>query len=358
QTSKNISAFLDEYKLLGGERSVVIENMNCKSFSDALLWKEQMRKIIEKYSNNPTDVPSLIIVLGQEAWSAYLSQPKGLVTKIPVICGMVSRNTVILPEDNVYLPDWEPKSVDAFDDLKDCNIVAGYSYDYDVDKNIQLIQDFYPKTKHIAFISDNSYGGVTMQALVKKKMKKHADLDLILLDGRKHTIYTVSDEISHLPENTSILLGTWRVDKNDGYFMRNATYAMEAANPTIPTFTLASIGLGHWALGGYTPCYREIGKDIANQVVNYFKNGKSKVNLKFIANQYSFDIKKLEEKGFKGKILPSGSVFVNEDIPFWKEYKYLIYSIIVAFFLLLAVLLITLLFLMRTSKLKDSLLIS
>ncbi|RHA21075.1 hypothetical protein DW946_14605, partial [Bacteroides caccae] len=27
---------------------------------------------------------------------------------------------------------------------------------------------FYPKTEHIAFISDNTYGGVTMQALVRK----------------------------------------------------------------------------------------------------------------------------------------------------------------------------------------------
>ena len=47
-----------------------------------------------------------------------------------------------------------------------------------------MIQAFYPKTKHIAFISDNTYGGVTMQALVRKEMKKFPDLDLILMDGR------------------------------------------------------------------------------------------------------------------------------------------------------------------------------
>ena len=41
-----------------------------------------------------------------------------------------------------------------------------------------MIRAFYPKTKHIAFISDNTYGGVTMQALVRKEMKKFPDLDL------------------------------------------------------------------------------------------------------------------------------------------------------------------------------------
>ena len=34
QTSNNISEFLDEYKLLGGDSPVFIENMNCKSFSE------------------------------------------------------------------------------------------------------------------------------------------------------------------------------------------------------------------------------------------------------------------------------------------------------------------------------------
>ena len=123
--------------------------------------------------------------------------------------------------------------------------------------NLRLILDFYPETKHIAFITDNSYGGVSLQALVKKEMKeKFPGLDLILLDGRKHTIYSISDAIARLPEKTVILLGTWRVDKNDGYFMRNATYSMMMANPKIPAFTITSIGMGHWAVGGCVPRYR------------------------------------------------------------------------------------------------------
>ena len=81
-----------------------------------------------------------------------------------------------------------------------------------------MLRTFYPKTEHIAFISDNTYGGVTMQALVRKEMEKFPDLDLILMDGRKHTIYTIVEELRHLPENTVIMVGTWRVDMNEGVF--------------------------------------------------------------------------------------------------------------------------------------------
>ena len=52
QTSNNISEFLDEYKLLGGDSPVFIENMNCKSFSESVLWKQHMADILGKYTGD------------------------------------------------------------------------------------------------------------------------------------------------------------------------------------------------------------------------------------------------------------------------------------------------------------------
>ena len=54
QTSNNISEFLDEYKLLGGDSPVFIENMNCKSFSESVLWKQHMADILGKYTGDKT----------------------------------------------------------------------------------------------------------------------------------------------------------------------------------------------------------------------------------------------------------------------------------------------------------------
>ena len=58
-------------------------------------------------------------------------------------------------------------------------------------------------------------------------------------------------------------MGTWRVDMNDGYFMRNATYAMMEAAPDLPAFSITSAGIGYWALGGVVPHYRPLGKGLA-----------------------------------------------------------------------------------------------
>jgi hypothetical protein len=46
---RNISAFLDEYTRLGGKSRVTIENMNCGSFTEAYLWKGQMKTLLDKY---------------------------------------------------------------------------------------------------------------------------------------------------------------------------------------------------------------------------------------------------------------------------------------------------------------------
>ena len=216
----------------------------------------------------------------------------------------------------------------------------------------------FPKTQHIAFISDNSYGGVSMQAWVKNEMKKFPDLDLILLDGRKHTIYTIVDQIAMLPENTAILVGTWRVDKNEGYFMRNATYSMMSANPHVPAFSLASLGLGHWVVGGYIPQYRSIGKDLAHRALNIQKKKQKTSDLEVIPNGYTFDNKQLIAFDIDEKILPSKALILNKELTFFEKYRYQIWGVSIAFGLLLIGFVMTFYYFLRTKRLKDELLVS
>ncbi len=352
--STTISNFISQYESLGGKSVVVTENMNCKSFSEAFEWKETMRTILAKYTDRK--LPTLIILLGQEAWTSYLSQEDRIIKEVPVFCGMVSRNAVILPPSGTRLEDWEPESIDVFRDVRNVDILAGYVYHYDVAQNIKLILDFYPATRNIAFISDNSYGGVSMQALVKKEMARFPTLNLILLDGRKHSLYTISDQIATLPENTAILVGTWRNDKNDQYFMTNSAYTLMGAGKNIPTFTLASTGMGYWALGGYYPDYKNIGQSLGTQAYNLLYRGlRDSVSLKEFSNSYHFDAIKLKEFGFEKKILPPGSKIENKSKTFWEEYRYEIGIVIAAFVALLLGLCISLVMYIRARMLQSHL---
>lgn len=357
QTSVTISDYMDEYSKLGGQRDIIIENMNCKSFSEAPLWSKMMTQILAKYQGEKH--PAQIILLGQEAWAAYLSQRDEMQVKVPVMCSLASSNVVILPEDTVgSLDSWMPESVDLFDDhLNIPELKSGFINQYDIEGNLRMIQAFYPKTKHIAFISDNTYGGVTMQALVRKEMKKFPDLDLILMDGRKHSIYTIVEELRQLPENTVILVGTWRVDMNEGDFMRNATYAMMEVTPTIPTFTPSSVSLGHWAIGGVLPDYRKVGGEMAMESVRMDTHPQDTAkHLSVIGCKAVLDSRKVKEWGLDPAVLPFKVQLVNQPVSFYQQYTYQIWSACALFVILVLGLCISLFYYFRTKRLKDELL--
>lgn len=352
-TTQNISEFMEEYKQLGGTAPVIIENMNCKSLPEAPLWKGKMASLLKKYKNE--NRPQAIIILGQEGWSAYLSQEENIMKEVPVLCGMVSSNAVLLPDIDTNLSEWNPKSIDVKSYIEQGHNVAGFTYSYDVDKNIELIMSLYPSTRHIALVTDNSYGGISLQALVKKKMKAFPYLNLILLDGRKNNIYTIVKQIKELPRETVIMLGTWRVDVNDGYYVGNATYTMMSSNPDLPAFTLTSTGLSHWAIGGYIPLYRSIGKDLAKQVVDILTNHIQQKDLHAvkIPNGYTFDARKLKVFNIDKKSLPPNSILINTDGNLFAKYRFEILLIVAC--ILLVFLFMILFFLIRTNKLKDKL---
>ena len=354
QTSGNIYDFMEEFERLGGKAPIALENMNCKSFSESPQWKSKMAEILDNYEGKRA--PVLLVLIGQEAWAAYLSQADSIRGKFPVLTSLASRNAIILPDDSVNLKTWMPGAVDFFNDFTDSSVKAGFVYEYDVEANINLIKHLYPNTKNIAFVSDNSYGGVSLQAHVVAEMKKHPELNLILLDGRTNTIYTISDKLHELPPNTALLMGTWRVDMYDGYFMRNATYTMMEAAGDVPTFSISSVGIGYWAIGGVTPSYRPLGKDMAYQAVRLLQGADSdRIEVEVIPNKVMMDSKIVKEKRLDLSFIHQPIEMVNENPSFYEQYKYHIWTVATILVVLSAGLFVSLYFYYHTKKLKDEL---
>lgn len=357
RTSGNISDFMEEFQRLGGTNTIALENMNCKSFSESPLWERRMAELLAKYQGNKS--PALIVLIGQEAWAAYLSLPDSIRGNTPVVSALSSRNAILLPDDTVDLTTWMPESVDFFTDFSCSPIKAGFVYEYDVEANINMIKQMYPGTKNIAFVSDNSYGGVAMQAYVVKEMQKFPELNLILLDGRVNTIYTICDRLHELPENTAILMGTWRVDMNDGYFMRNATYAMMEATPTLPTFSLSSVGLGYWAVAGVVPAYRALGKEMARQAYRLLTTPQDgETHMEIIPNETILDGKLVKEKKLNIAGLSQPVKMLNVTPSFYEQYKYHIWFVGAVLLVLFVGLFVSLYFYYHTKKLKDELEVS
>ena len=254
--SSHLNTFIEEYSRLGGKDEIVVETINCENLSGMHEWPGRLLELIAKHAESGH--LGMIVLMGQEAWATYLSLNEEWVKQFPVLPSLISMNAIPIPRDTINVEEWKPVCINPFKG-NTTNFVGGIAYEYDVERNIKLVKDHFPQTQRIAFISDNTYGGVAMQALVKETMKKFPELELILLDGRMDSFISVNEKIRNLPSNTCILIGTWRIDRTENFFIGNSTYMLQKANPTIPAFSVSATGLGHWAIGGYIPDYHNVG---------------------------------------------------------------------------------------------------
>lgn len=331
--SSHLTSFMEEYAVMGGKSELIVETINCKNLSELYEWEGRMRDVLRKHTRMAK--PELIILLGQEAWASYLSIDEGWVRKLPVMGALISENTVSFPNETIDLSEWKPESA-HWTEYKDHHIVGGIAYEYNVSKNIDLILQCFPKTNQVAFISDNTFGGIVMQAWVKKEMKKYPRLDLSLLDGRTSSFMMVNENIRTMKDSTCILMGTWRVDNTENYILGNTTYMLHEANKNIPAFSISSTGLGHWPIGGYVPNFHNLGHELAEMVFQYVdKDEKFRGNMQLVACKYRFDLDKLKEFRLEKLPLVKEAELVNNPPSFYEEHKNLVITSLVAFICLL-----------------------
>ena len=150
--------------------------------------------------------------------------------------------------------------------------VGGLLNKYDIRRNIELIRTLYPEVENLAFISDNTYGGISLQALVREEMENYPDLNLVLVDSRD------GDEASHaayasLSPRSAVMLGTWRVGSDGEYLMQRSLNDLVQLNPRLPVFSITRTGIGDVAVGGFVPNYESGANVIAAQIKEYYKTG-------------------------------------------------------------------------------------
>ncbi len=346
----NLSEFYTEYKYLtGSSNGVLIENMNCKNLSEAPLWKGRMTEILKQHESG--DI-SLVVLLGQEAWAAFLSQTSEFAHRLPAMAAMVSTNTIDLPNGPHNLRTWMPESKDVRE-YKDFNIVGGIFYKYDVESNIQIIKRFYPYTRNLYFLSDFTFGGLSMQSLVVKEMKKHPEMDLHLVDGRRNNLFNVCKALRNVSPNSVLLVGTWRIDSSENYVMSNTTSVLRDANKSLPAFSMSSSGMGDWVIGGCVPEYSLSGKKLADLVCKYLKTKTTDSTLVHVQdNSLTFDRSRLDDFGLQERRLPENAVVINGIDSFFVKNRGVILLLLSVMAVLSLLLLVSLYYITHIRKLK------
>ena len=350
-TYDNISTFIQTYTQLGGKYSTIVENMNVTDLSQAHKWKETLTEILDKHPG-----AKLVIFLGGEAWSSFLHLEDEKYKRLPVFFAMASRNGIRIPDEPIDMQQYEPQSIDLTERMKEYNVKYCSSYEYDINKDIEMMKYFYPEMEHLAFVSDNTYNGLAEQAWFKKNLKNHPELSITYIDGRIHTLDMAVNQLRVLPKNSVMLLGIWRIDNRGITYMNNSVYAFSKANPLLPVFSLTSTAIGYWAIGGYVPQYEGIAKGMGEYAYQFLDKGKNDIrSINILPNKYKFDANKLKEWGFEDKKLPIHSIVINQPIPFFVAYKTEVQFILLTFFVLIGGLMIALYYYYRTKILKNRL---
>ena len=350
-TYDNISTFIQTYTQLGGKYSTIVENMNVTDLSQAHKWKETLTEILDKHPG-----AKLVIFLGGEAWSSFLHLEDEKYKRLHVFFAMASRNGIRIPDEPIDMQQYEPQSIDLTERMKEYNVKYCSSYEYDINKDIEMMKYFYPEMEHLAFVSDNTYNGLAEQAWFKKNLKNHPELSITYIDGRIHTLDMAVNQLRVLPKNSVMLLGIWRIDNRGITYMNNSVYAFSKANPLLPVFSLTSTAIGYWAIGGYVPQYEGIAKGMGEYAYQFLDKGKNDIrSINILPNKYKFDANKLKEWGFEDKKLPINSIVINQPIPFFVAYKTEVQFILLTFFVLIGGLMIALYYYYRTKILKNRL---
>ena len=308
---------------------IVVEDMGCKGLSEAPQWQERMRDILDRYRKNKQ--LKAVVLLGQEAWASFLAQGD-FPDDIPFFGCYASVNGIALSSLNVPQRDWS-YSVDMAALADSIGTAGGCLNRYDVDKNVDLIRSLYPDVRNIAFVSDNTYGGVSLQALMRREMLRYDDLRLIQIDSREGSDSVVS-RITRLPQHSALLIGTWRVGDDGQYLMYSAMNDLIAENPTVPVFTLSGAGLVSVAIGGYNPKYKSGAGEIAGQIAGYYHGKPGAVHFELSDGEYRFNANKLKEFDIAEYKLPAGSVVVDNTEAQLRKYRSVIYSSVAALILL------------------------
>ena len=346
-----ITEFEQQILALGIPCDICIETLECKGIADAALWMSLIDNMITRYESRSLRA---VVLLGQEAWASFVSLgriPEGVMC----FCGFVSSIGVMLPPPPDSLQTWKPRSVEYQGMTDSLKTVGGMLNRYNIRRNVELIRSLYPQVENIALVTDNTYGGISLQALVREEWKHYPDLNLILVDSRQGE-EAVHEAYASLPPRSAVMLGTWRVGCDGEYLMQRSLIELVQSNPRIPVFSITRTCIGDVAIGGYVPEYESGAPLIATQIKKYYDTGRiDDVHFHTSKNVYLFDSRKLKDWKIAEYALPKGSVVEDTIAAKLSKYSHYIELLMLGILLLVLLLLFVTWLLLRVQRLKRTL---
>ncbi len=306
--SGDVTSFINDLDsttiTLGLDLDTKIESLGVLSLRNCKEWHQTMKNILDHHQNK--DLKG-IILFGQEAWATYLSMED--VPKVPFYGCKITDSGIEIP-DSIFSPaKWEPKTISTRERAENKKCAGAIMSEFDIIGTMQMVMKMFPGICNVALLTDNSYGGVSLLAKYRYVMRNSFyQMKSYELDGRKFTVSEIKNKIDSLPQNTVLLLGTWKAGKNGNFFVQNSINKLVENRPDLPIFTPTALKLNELAIGGRIPNFRANYRDYLESVLPQICNGITDTFYVKIGNHYAANASKLEEYSISKKMLPKGTV--------------------------------------------------
>ena len=310
--SKQVSDFLQELDTDSDDLpfEIKIESMGVVNLDDCNKWHDNMLTIIHRQNMKHLKA---VIVIGQEAWGSYISLGDQRPDK-PFFATKISENGLEIPTNLQNSATWEPMSVSNRKLVERIGYGGTEFHHYDVEANVNLIKDLFPKTQNIALITDNTYGGISIHAYFRRIMhERFGDIKAITIDGRQLSIGQIQEAISSLPPNTALLLGTWRVDYKGTFITDRLLSEVVASRPDLPIFSLTGIGLRDIAIAGIVPEYETPISDFTERVFQDIEEERKDTFFMSIPSMLNVNMGNLRKMRINEKRLPKHYKIVDQE---------------------------------------------
>jgi diguanylate cyclase (GGDEF)-like protein/PAS domain S-box-containing protein len=221
---------------------------------------------------------------------------------------------------------------------------------------IEMALEINPAVKNVYILYDNTESGLsTGQMVIDQISSTYPDLQLYPMN--RLSKQQIINQVSSLPTDSIVFMTTYYSDSTGKTteFERFSTELGERSS--VPVYHIYDFGLNHGAFGGSLISGKLQGQIAAGLALRILQ-GESADHIPVVDDssvRNVFDYNELQRFHVSLKKLPDGSEVINKPFSFYETYKELVLSIIAAFAVLLAFILILLFYVQLVKRIRSNL---
>ena len=248
---------------------VRVEYMDSESYPGYNHWLNWLNSLFQAYEERP----SVIVLIGEEVWSAYRKCCMETWKDIPVVLGGVKKGYI-------DYENWENRQISSVRELPlmtttfgDFNITGYYTVDY-LEENFRLIKELQPGVTDIAFCYDDRYHHQFLETYLDSLADNVGGIDLHYWVGSQLSTAELIDSVASMGKNSALLLAGWYTDVNN----YSHAYSMlqnelnRSSDKFIYGTTDQDFAVRNY-IGGYYVSGKNIGYDLADLTFSVLSKG-------------------------------------------------------------------------------------